>query len=71
MHSIIGTSLIDHIKPGPKPYEIRDSRLNGFLLRVQPSGVMTYYIEFARARRMAIGRADAITPVMAREKAKT
>ncbi len=71
MHSIIGNDLISRIKPGPKPYEIRNSRLNGFLLRVQPSGVMTYYIEFARARRMAIGRADAITPVMAREKAKT
>lgn len=62
MQSIISISLLGAIKPSEKPMEIRDTRLKGFLLRVQPSGVMTYYIEVSRGRRMAIGRTDAITP---------
>lgn len=70
MHSVISSGLLSQLKPDTKPYEIRDLRLKGFLVRVQPSGVMTYYIQYGRCRRMAIGRADAITPGMAREKAK-
>jgi len=71
MQSVISNALIESIKPGSKPYEIRDSRLNGFLLRVQPSGVMTYYIEYACGRRIALGKASAIPPAMARDKAKS
>ena len=30
------------IVPGPKPFEIWDRDLRGFVLRVQPSGAMSY-----------------------------
>jgi integrase len=70
MHSTISNSLIAKLTPEPKPYEVRDVKLKGLLLRVQPSGVMTYYVEYARGKRMALGRADAVTPAQARESAK-
>src|ERR1700730_7018857 len=70
MRAVISKLLIEGLTPAPRPYEIRDTRLKGFLLRVQPSGAMTYYVEFARGRRIAIGRANAIKFGKAREKAK-
>lgn len=70
MHSTLGNMLVDRLGPSNKPYEVRDTRLKGFLLRVQPSGVKTYYLEYARGKRVKIGRADAIKPAAARERAK-
>lgn len=52
-----------------KPVEVRDTRLKGFLLRVQPSGVMTYYAEFGRGQRVRLGRADVMKAEAARTKA--
>ncbi len=45
-------------------------RLKGLLLRVQPSGVMTWYAEFARGKRISLGRVDAIKPAEVRDEAK-
>lgn len=70
MQANITTRTINALKPKEKPYEIRDTGLKGLLLRVQPSGVMTYYVEYARGKRKQIGRADTVTPFQAREKAK-
>lgn len=70
MHTSITTKLINTLQPAEKPYEIRDHQLKGLLLRVQPSGVMTYYLEYKRGKRTKLGRADAITPFQARELAK-
>lgn len=44
--------------------------MKGLLLRVQPSGAMSYYVEYARGKRMSLGRADAVTPQQARDQAK-
>lgn len=44
--------------------------MKGFLLRVQPSGAMTYYAKYRRGKRIAIGRSGVITPDKARERAK-
>lgn len=56
--------------PRDKPYEVRDIS-PGLILRVQPSGTRTYYCEWARGKRIKIGRADIITPSAARKKALT
>jgi hypothetical protein len=37
---------------------ICDSRLSGFTLRIQPSGVRSFYARFGRNRRFALGKAD-------------
>jgi integrase len=71
MQTIITNKLINNIAPQAKPFEVRDTQLKGLLLRVQPSGVMTYYMEYKRGKRVKIGRADAMTPFQAREIAKS
>lgn len=58
MRAILCKSLISRLKAEPKPYEIRDTRTAGLLIRVQPSGVMTYYLQIGRGRRIKIGRAS-------------
>lgn len=39
-----------------------------FTLRVQPSGVRSYYARFFRNRRLALGRVDSLSPDEARER---
>lgn len=70
MQGLLGAPLIKSLEPADKPYEVRDTRLKGLLLRVQPSGVMTYYVEYARGKRKKLGRADVITAQTARDDAK-
>ena len=70
MRALIGNTLLKKIDTRPKPFEIRDTRLKGFLLRVQPSGVTTFYVEYARGKRYSLGRGDAVKPDAARERAK-
>ncbi len=57
-----------------RPYEVYDTETPGFLLRVQPSEVMTYYFAYRLAdgtkRRCRIGRHPATTPEIARARAK-
>jgi hypothetical protein len=42
MRALISNTLLRNCAPRERPYEVRDTRLSGFLLRVQPTGVMTY-----------------------------
>jgi integrase len=70
LRALVSSSLVESLVPRTRPYEIRDTRLSGFLVRVQPSGVISYYIEFERGRRMAIGPASRITASLARDRAK-
>lgn len=69
MQAAIGNRLLSALKPADKPFEVRDTKLKGFLLRVQPSGVMTYVCEYARGRRLVIGRVGVLTPAQARDRA--
>jgi hypothetical protein len=55
---------------GALPVEVRDERLRGFLVRVQPSGWKSYYVEYGRGKRLALGRADVLSASIAREKAR-
>jgi hypothetical protein len=47
-------------QPSQKPFEICDTRLSGFVLRVQPTGMRSFYARFGRSRRFALGKADVI-----------
>jgi integrase len=73
MQKAITAELVKSLKPitktQPKPYEVWDTELKGFILRVQPSGVKTYLVEYARHRRITIGQASAISAAKAREQA--
>jgi integrase len=67
---LLTKKLIESAKPKSAPYEIRDSRLKGLLLRVQPSGCASYIVEWRRGRRMTIGRTTVFSPDQVRERAK-
>ena len=70
MQSFIGTKLLSSkvAQPAKKPFEIYDSRLQGFTLRVQPTGIRSYYARFGRNRRFALGKVGALQPDEARDR---
>jgi len=70
MQRFIGPTLLasNEAQPKRKPFEIYDCRLHGFTLRVQPSGVRSYYARFGRNQRIALGKADTFEPEEARER---
>lgn len=70
MKAIINTTLLAQLKPKDKPYDVRDTKLTGFLVRVNISGKMLYMCEYARGKRITIGKMDVLTPVQARDEAK-
>ena len=70
MQAVINETLIKSLKPDTaKPYEVRDIKLQGFLVRVQPSGVMSYICQYRRGRRETLGRVGIMTLTRARQKA--
>lgn len=69
MKATINTSLIAKLTPKDKPYDVRDDKLIGFLVRVNISGKLLYMCEYARGKRVTIGRAGVISPVQARDMA--
>ena len=70
--------MIDVLKPKERQFTIYDDALKGFGVRVMPSGVAAYIVEYRPdgggrgvwTKRMAIGRVGEITPDEARELAK-
>lgn len=54
-----------------KPYEVRDDRLKGFLVRVQPSGQASFIVEVGRGKRITLGRVGVVLPSRARQLAET
>ncbi len=65
----IGNSLIKKLIPGEKVYDVRDLNLKGFLIRVHPSGSMSYICQYKRGHRVNLGKVGVITAAQAREKA--
>ena len=72
MHAFIGDTLLtsDATHPRIKPFEIFDSRLPGFTLRVPPSGYRSYYARYGRSRRIVLGNVESLTPQEARERCR-
>ncbi|MCC6798184.1 MAG: site-specific integrase [Candidatus Hydrogenedentes bacterium] len=74
MQGKITKQFIKGLQVRAQPYEVADTELPGFLLRVQPTGVMTYYARYRRKDgtrgRVKIGPASVLTPDQARDDAK-
>lgn len=71
MNDKLTNRLADSLKERDKPYEVKDSEIKGFLLRVQPTGVKTYYYSYynqaGKRKRYKIGRHGAVSSVQARD----
>ena len=72
MTTKISTSFVKRLatKPPAKVKDYRDAHLTGFMVRHQPSGNISYYVQFGRARRRKIGCHPALTVTEAREAAR-
>jgi hypothetical protein len=65
----LNRSAIVASKPRANTYDVYFSDCPRLMLRVHPSGVKTFYCNFARGKRVCIGRADLISTEEARAKA--
>lgn len=63
-------SIVENLQPRDKPYDVRDTRLTGFYVRVQSSGTKTYRCIYRRGKHYTIGRADQLKVAEARHIAK-
>jgi integrase len=70
MQATISKELLKKITPKPEPFEIRDKELRGFLVRVQPSGSMSYIVQYARGKRITLGSTSVLAPAKARDLAR-
>lgn len=70
MASKLTVREVEGAKPRAKPYEMRDAEIGGLMLRVQPSGVKSFIVEWARGKRTTIGRYPVMTLDGARAQAK-
>lgn len=71
MHAKIGNRLVKSLLPKEQPFEVFDTEIRGFLLRVEPSGLMTYYLAYRTAqgpgRRYRLGPRGDLTVAQARD----
>ncbi|MGD9724699.1 MAG: tyrosine-type recombinase/integrase [Pirellulales bacterium] len=66
--------VVESISPDPRrDVQRRDSEIKGFGVRVKPSGVRTYFLQYrddgGRTRRLALGRHGVLTTEAARKQA--
>ncbi len=61
---------VEAAKPRAEPYELRDAKAWGLVLRVQPSGIKTWYLHWNRGRRVKLGRIDNLSLEGARKKTR-
>lgn len=61
---------VANAKPKDKPYELRDGRGHGLILRVQPNGRKYWYCSLKDGKRFPLGEAGPNTLKMAREHAE-
>ena len=75
MKKKITTRVVKSLVPQDKAYDVFDTSVIGFLIRVQPSGVMTYYLAYkneqGRGRRFRIGPHGNLSVAQARDFAES
>ena len=71
MKAKLTANTIKTLKPERVLYEVRDTEIKGFLVRVLPSGAMTYFFQYRNAKRRQqnyrIGAVGTLKPRQARD----
>lgn len=73
MRKKLTQKTVDAAKPHARPYSIHDTELRGFLLRVQPTGLKTYYAKYrvqGKQSQIRIADAAVLTAKDARDAAR-
>lgn len=74
MQERLTNTYVSALKLEKKPYEKRDRDLKGFLVRVEPGGTKTYYLDYRNSenkrKRIKIGHHSNITTPTARDRAE-
>lgn len=70
MQAALTQPMIDKLPLPRKVADYRDTRLKGLVLRITPAGVRTFYCEYARGKRVWLGRGDVLGIAEARESAR-
>ncbi len=72
MKARLSARTIQALLPRHKPFEVVDTDLKGFLLRVQPSGAMAYYFSYRNRQgkrlRYRLGNRDSLSPAQGTDK---
>ncbi len=74
MQAKLNVSTIKQLPKSDKPYEVVDTEVKGFLLRIQPTGRKTFYFSYrnnaGKRKRIKIGvLGSSVTPAQARDMA--
>lgn len=69
MQAKINNTLIKTLEPAERQYDVRDTTLKGFMIRVNPTGKMNFVCQYKRGRRINLGQVGVVTCAQAREKA--
>ena len=70
MRAVLTQAIVEKMVFPVKPVDHRDTRLKELVLRVMPSGVKSFYCEYARGKRVWLGRADVLGLAEARDSAR-
>lgn len=74
MRTRITNKVVSELQPGDKRIEVYDTDFPGLILRVQPSGRMTYFyryrLENGKQSKVLIGSTVQLSPIQARDLAK-
>ncbi|MEQ8691552.1 MAG: site-specific integrase [Pseudomonadales bacterium] len=75
MKAKLTATTLASLEPAAAPYDVRDTEIKGFLLRVLPTGAMTYFFQYrnekGRQANYRIGPAKSLKPRQARDIAET
>lgn len=67
------TKTVSTLQTQERTYDVRDTELSGFLLRVLPTGSMAYFCDYrrkdGRRTRLKLGSTSVLTPSQARDEA--
>lgn len=70
----ITQGFVNRVKPTERPYDVNDTQLSGFILRILPSGKGSYYVAYRRESgkrtRFKLGDTEILSAAQAREAAK-